>query len=177
MKDGFNIISDADDSCGYSRFYQHMSGSNSGNRGFFITGSRFHDRGETRISTFEVKEEFYETYIPWNIHEPEEGVFDFGRNKDVERFVELAGDMGLYVILDAEDLAMEVKELLKRASINLYMFQGGTYFGFYNGYSARGYTDLPQITSYNYNAILTGWGEPAAIGECADTFLNCRDLC
>ena len=129
------------------------------------------------MCTLEVKEEFYKTYIPWNIHEPEEGIFDFGGNKDVERFVELAGDMGLYVILDAENLAMEVKELLKRASINLYMFQGGTYFGFYNGYSARGYTDLPQITSYNYNAILTGWGEPAAIGECADTFLNCRDLC
>lgn len=98
------------------------------------------------MSTFEVKEEFYETYIPWNIHEPEEGIFDFGGNKDVERFVELAG-------------------------INLYMFQGGTNFGFYNGCSARGYTDLPQITSYNYDAILTGWGEPAAIGECADTFL------
>ena len=31
---------------------------------------------------------------------------------------------------DAEDLAMEVKQLLKRASINLYMFQGGTNFGF-----------------------------------------------
>ena len=123
------------------------------------------------MSTFEVKEEFYKTYIPWNIHEPEEGIFDFGGNKDVERFVELAGDMGLYVILDAENLAMEVKELLKRASINLYMFQGGTNFGFYNGCSARGYTDLPQITSYNYDAILTGWGEPAAIGECADTFL------
>lgn len=78
---------------------------------------------------------------------------------------------------DPADLAMEVAELLKRASINLYMFQGGTNFGFYNGCSARGYTDLPQITSYNYDAILTGWREPAAIGECADTFLNCRDLC
>lgn len=98
------------------------------------------------MCTLEVKEEFYKTYIPWNIHEPEEGIFDFGGNKDVERFVELAG-------------------------INLYMFQGGTNFGFYNGCSARGYTDLPQITSYNYDAILTGWGEPAAIGECADTFL------
>ena len=61
---------------------------------------------------------------------------------------------------DADDLAMEVRELLGRASINLYMFQGGTNFGFYNGCSARGYTDLPQITSYNYDAILTEWGEP-----------------
>ena len=40
-----------------------------------------------------------ETYIPWNIHEPEEGVFDFNGNKDVESFVKLAGDMGLHVIL------------------------------------------------------------------------------
>lgn len=61
---------------------------------------------------------------------------------------------------DAQDLAEDVKELLKRASINLYMFQGGTNFGFYNGCSARGERDLPQITSYNYDAILTEWGEP-----------------
>lgn len=61
---------------------------------------------------------------------------------------------------DAEDLAQEVKALLKRASINLYMFQGGTNFGFYNGCSARGNTDLPQITSYNYDAVLTEWGAP-----------------
>lgn len=63
---------------------------------------------------------------------------------------------------DPADLAMEVAELLKRASINLYMFQGGTNFGFYNGCSARGYTDLPQITSYNYDALMTEWGEPTA---------------
>lgn len=62
---------------------------------------------------------------------------------------------------DANDLAQEVKELLTRASINLYMFQGGTNFGFYNGCSARGNTDLPQITSYNYDAVLTEWGEPS----------------
>lgn len=40
-----------------------------------------------------------ETYIPWNIHEPEEGVFDFDGNKDVECFVRLAGELGLHVIL------------------------------------------------------------------------------
>ena len=70
---------------------------------------------------------------------------------------------------DADDLAMEVKQLLRRASINLYMFQGGTNFGFYNGCSARGNTDLPQITSYNYDAILTEWGEPT------DKFYRVRD--
>lgn len=61
---------------------------------------------------------------------------------------------------DAEDLAQEVKTLLKRASINLYMFQGGTNFGFMNGCSARGERDLPQITSYDYDAVLTEWGAP-----------------
>lgn len=61
---------------------------------------------------------------------------------------------------DAQDLADEVRELLKRASINLYMFQGGTNFGFYNGCSARGEKDLPQVTSYDYDAVLTEWGSP-----------------
>lgn len=61
---------------------------------------------------------------------------------------------------DAKDLAECVKTLLKRASINLYMFQGGTNFGFYNGCSARGERDLPQVTSYDYDAVLTEWGEP-----------------
>lgn len=61
---------------------------------------------------------------------------------------------------DAEDLAMEVEALLKRAGINLYMFHGGTNFGFYNGCSARGERDLPQVTSYDYDAVLTEWGEP-----------------
>ena len=61
---------------------------------------------------------------------------------------------------DAEDVVMEVKEIVKRGSINLYMFIGGTNFGFYNGTSVTGYTDFPQITSYDYDAVLTEWGEP-----------------
>lgn len=40
-----------------------------------------------------------ETYIPWNVHEPEEGQFDFSGRYDVQRFVELAQELGLYVIL------------------------------------------------------------------------------
>ncbi|MBE5105331.1 beta-galactosidase [Bacillus thuringiensis] len=61
---------------------------------------------------------------------------------------------------DGSELAEEVKELLKRASINFYMFQGGTNFGFMNGCSSRENVDLPQITSYDYDALLTEWGEP-----------------
>lgn len=40
-----------------------------------------------------------ETYIPWNMHEPEKGCFNFDGMLDVERFIKLAGDLGLYVIL------------------------------------------------------------------------------
>ncbi|WP_090585873.1 MULTISPECIES: beta-galactosidase family protein [unclassified Paenibacillus] len=40
-----------------------------------------------------------ETYIPWNLHEPEEGSFCFEGLADVERFVALAGELGLHVIV------------------------------------------------------------------------------
>lgn len=62
---------------------------------------------------------------------------------------------------DAQDLADCTKELLERASINFYMFQGGTNFGFWNGCSARLDTDLPQVTSYDYDAPVHEWGEPS----------------
>lgn len=62
---------------------------------------------------------------------------------------------------DAQDLADCTKELLERASINFYMFQGGTNFGFLNGCSARLDTDLPQVTSYDYDAPVHEWGEPS----------------
>ena len=61
---------------------------------------------------------------------------------------------------DAKDLANEVKEMLSIGSLNLYMFHGGTNFGFYNGCSARQNMDLPQVTSYDYDALLTEWGQP-----------------
>ncbi len=40
-----------------------------------------------------------ETYIPWNMHEPEKGRFVFDGMCDVAEFVRLAGELGLYVIL------------------------------------------------------------------------------
>ena len=40
-----------------------------------------------------------ETYIPWNFHERQKGEFTFTGNADVERFVKLAGSLGLYVII------------------------------------------------------------------------------
>lgn len=61
---------------------------------------------------------------------------------------------------DPQDLADEVKAMLEVGSLNLYMFHGGTNFGFYNGCSARDTKDLPQVTSYDYDALLTEAGEP-----------------
>lgn len=59
-----------------------------------------------------------------------------------------------------EETAHEVQEILKRGSINFYMFHGGTNFGFYNGSSDEGKVNNPQITSYDYDAPLTEWGAP-----------------
>ena len=61
---------------------------------------------------------------------------------------------------DSEELAQAVHEVLKQGSINLYMFHGGTNFGFMNGCSARGVMDLPQVTSYDYDALLDEQGNP-----------------
>jgi beta-galactosidase len=63
---------------------------------------------------------------------------------------------------DPDELAESVKEALEMGSINLYMFHGGTNFEFMNGCSARGNIDLPQVTSYDYDAPLDEQGNPTA---------------
>lgn len=40
-----------------------------------------------------------ETYIPWNLHEPKEGQFDFSNNLNIEEYIAIAKDLGLNVIL------------------------------------------------------------------------------
>lgn len=40
-----------------------------------------------------------ETYVAWNVHEPNEGEFHFEGEYDLCRFIELAQELGLYVIL------------------------------------------------------------------------------
>ncbi|XP_055566171.1 beta-galactosidase [Falco cherrug] len=42
-----------------------------------------------------------QTYVPWNYHEPQLGVYDFSGDKDLEYFLQLAKDTGLLVILRA----------------------------------------------------------------------------
>ena len=40
-----------------------------------------------------------ETYIPWNMHEPKKGEFHFDGMLDIRKFVGIAQELGLYVIL------------------------------------------------------------------------------
>uniref|UniRef100_A0A8C2IQ23 Beta-1,3-glucuronyltransferase 1 (glucuronosyltransferase P) b n=1 Tax=Cyprinus carpio TaxID=7962 RepID=A0A8C2IQ23_CYPCA len=66
---------------------------------------------------------------------------------------------GLHHSLPAEDLVAVVREILRRGmSINLYMFHGGTNFGFMNGALANpSYKAL--VTSYDYDAPLSEAGD------------------
>ncbi|KIL41334.1 beta-galactosidase [Gordoniibacillus kamchatkensis] len=61
---------------------------------------------------------------------------------------------------DAQDVADTLEQMLQAgASVNFYMFHGGTNFGFYNG---ANYSDKyePTITSYDYDVLLDESGEP-----------------
>lgn len=40
-----------------------------------------------------------ETYVAWNVHEPMEGQFCFEGMYDIKKFIEIAGDLGLWVIV------------------------------------------------------------------------------
>ncbi|XP_072282552.1 beta-galactosidase-1-like protein 2 [Pyxicephalus adspersus] len=39
------------------------------------------------------------TYVPWNLHEPQRGKFDFTGNLDIRAFLDIAAEVGLWVIL------------------------------------------------------------------------------
>lgn len=58
----------------------------------------------------------------------------------------------------AEAYAKTVDDMLSRGSLNMYMFIGGTNFGFTSG--ANHYeTFAPDVTSYDYDALLTECGD------------------
>ena len=58
----------------------------------------------------------------------------------------------------AEDYAKVVDDMLNKGSLNMYMFIGGTNFGFTSG--ANHYEKYcPDVTSYDYDAILTECGD------------------
>ncbi len=58
----------------------------------------------------------------------------------------------------AEDYAKVVDDMLQRGSLNMYMFIGGTNFGFTSG--ANHYEKFaPDVTSYDYDAMLSECGD------------------
>ncbi|MFJ5809589.1 beta-galactosidase family protein [Streptomyces sp. NPDC093093] len=67
---------------------------------------------------------------------------------------------GNHVVRDAEQASQELDELLATgASVNFYMFHGGTNFGFMNGANDK-HTYRPTVTSYDYDAPLDEAGDP-----------------
>lgn len=67
--------------------------------------------------------------------------------------------------VSADDVVRSLKDMLAlNASVNVYMFHGGTNFGFTSG--ANKYENskhpeyLPQLTSYDYDAPLDEAGDP-----------------
>jgi len=61
---------------------------------------------------------------------------------------------------DTADVAADLDKLLAAgASVNIYMFHGGTNFGLTNGANHH-HTYAPTITSYDYDAPLTENGDP-----------------
>ncbi|KQX56307.1 MULTISPECIES: glycoside hydrolase family 35 protein [unclassified Streptomyces] len=67
---------------------------------------------------------------------------------------------GVHARRDPADAAAALDELLAAgASVNIYMFHGGTNFGFTNGANDKG-TYRPTVTSYDYDALLDEAGDP-----------------
>ncbi|MBQ8575262.1 MAG: beta-galactosidase [Clostridia bacterium] len=65
---------------------------------------------------------------------------------------------GKHHTTSAEDYAQVVDDMLKRGSLNMYMFIGGTNFGFTSG--ANHYEKFaPDVTSYDYDAMLSECGD------------------
>lgn len=55
---------------------------------------------------------------------------------------------------DVQEHVEDLDEILSEGHVNIYMFEGGTNFGFMNG--ANYYDELsPDVTSYDYDALLT----------------------
>lgn len=63
---------------------------------------------------------------------------------------------------ETSELISEIKKNINLGSINLYMFRGGTNFGFMNGCSYRKDLLQAQITSYDYDAIISESGDPTS---------------
>ncbi|NUP98995.1 MAG: beta-galactosidase [Armatimonadetes bacterium] len=62
---------------------------------------------------------------------------------------------------DAADVASVLDRMLELgAAVNFYMFHGGTNFGFMAGANTSGTTYQPDVSSYDYDALLDEAGDP-----------------
>ena len=61
-------------------------------------------------------------------------------------------------ITNVSDYVRVVEDMLKRGSVNMYMFIGGTNFGFTNG-AIHNERFSPHVTSYDYDALLSECGD------------------
>ena len=65
---------------------------------------------------------------------------------------------GGHIVRDPEESAKDLDKMLELGHVNIYMFVGGTNFGFMNG--SNYYDELtPDVTSYDYDALLTEDGQ------------------
>ena len=48
------------------------------------------------------------TYVFWNLHEPQKGVYDFKGNNDIAAFVKIAQEEGLWVVLRPSNIPCTV---------------------------------------------------------------------
>ncbi len=71
---------------------------------------------------------------------------------------------GPWINLDPQQQARELEYILTHdSSISLYMFRGGTSFGFMGGANNSGPADYePDVTSYDYDAVMDEAGRPTA---------------
>ncbi len=76
-----------------------------GQRTFLFTGSAFYfrlhpDEWEDRLKKLRAGGfNCVDIYVPWNFHEPREGDFSFDGQRDLDRYLTLCGELGLYVYL------------------------------------------------------------------------------
>ena len=68
-----------------------------------------------------------------------------------------------HIVTDADKQVTEYESLLRQGySFNLYMFWGGTSFGWMNGANSDGKDYQPDTTTYDYDAPVSERGEPRA---------------
>ncbi len=67
-------------------------------------------------------------------------------------------------VVDQKQIAADYEWMLNQGySVNLYMFHGGTSFGFMNGANIDKGTYAPDVTSYDYDAPLDESGHPTSL--------------